>query len=62
MGKSTLKKLIKKTIRAEVLRYFIEKKTGRNGKGREITYLKLDMQEYLTEQWDDIKNLEKNAF
>ena len=31
----------------------------RNGKGKEINYFKLDMQEYLTKEWDDINNFEK---
>ena len=59
MEKASFKQLIKKKIRTEAFRYLIEKKTGRHGKGKELNYLKLDMQEYLTEEWDDINSFEK---
>ena len=59
LGESTFMKLIKNKIRAEALKYLVQKKTDRNGKGREIQYMKLEMQEYLTEEWDTINNFDR---
>ena len=41
------------------MRHLVQKKTDRNGKGREIQYMKLEMQEYLTEEWDTINNFDR---
>ena len=59
MGKSTYKKLIKKKIREQAFLYLIEKVNNRDGKGKEIIYSKLYMQEYLTEEWENINNCER---
>ena len=59
MGKSKYKNMIKKKIKESAFRYLVSKKTNRNGKGKEINYSKLQMQNYLTEENEEVNNLER---
>ena len=59
MGKSTYKRYIKKKTKEFAFRYLIEKKTRRNGKGKELIYSRLEMQNYLTEENEEVNNFER---
>ena len=51
--------MIKKKIKESAFRYLVSKKTNRNGKGKEINYSKLQMQNYLTEENEEVNNFER---
>ena len=59
MPKNTYKKIIKNKIRKEALSYLVKKRDERNGKGIELFYQNLDMQNYLGSEDIDITNEER---
>ena len=59
MPKSKYKQIIKRKIRGHAFQYLVEKKDRRNGKGKEIQYTELDMQNYLKTENIDINNNER---
>jgi hypothetical protein len=59
MSKSKYKCLIKRKIKEMALKYLLDKKNHRNGKGNEIQYTSLKMQGYLISEDMDILNQER---
>ena len=59
MPKETYKKLIKYKIKEVAFKYIISKRNKRNGKGIEIEYTDLEMQNYLRSEDMDITNNER---
>ena len=59
MSKESYKKLIKNKIKEGALRYLISKRNKRNGKGMEIDYTQLEMQNYLRTEDIEITNYER---
>ena len=58
MSKSKYKCLIKRKIKEKALKYLLDKKNHRNGKGNKIQYTSLKMQGYLISKDMDILNQE----
>ena len=56
MPKETYKQLIKNKIKEEAFNYLILKRNKRNGKGMDIEYTHLEMQNYLSSEDIDITN------
>ena len=56
MPKETYKKLITNKIKEEAFNYLILKRHQRNGKGMDIEYTHLEMQNYLCSEDVDITN------
>ena len=59
MPKQTYKKLIKKSIKEISLKYLLRKRNNRNGKGMNMVYSKLGMQNYLISEDLDIPIYER---
>ena len=59
MPKETYKKIIKKSIKESSFLYLNDKRIRRNGKGIEMEYVKLEMQNYLNTLDIDITNEER---
>ena len=59
MPKATYRKLIRKKINEKSLEYLVTKRNTRNGKGMELTYTKLEMQNYLSSENMEITNHER---
>ena len=63
MPRATFKKIVKKRIKEQALEYLLSKRNKRNGKGMEINYSRLKMQNYLVSEDIDItKNERKLIF
>ena len=56
MSKDSYKKLIKNKIKEGAFKYLISKRNKRNGKGMEIEYTQLEMQNYLRTEDIEITN------
>ena len=54
MSKSNYKCLVKKKVQEKALKYLLDKKNHRNGKGNKIQYTSLKMQGYLISEDMDI--------
>ena len=59
MPVETYKTMLKKKIRNKSLEYLLNKRNTRNGKGMELTYTQLTMQNYLYTEDIDISNEER---
>ena len=59
MSKDSYKKLIKNKIKEGAFKYLISKRNKRNGKGMEIEYTYLEMQNYLRTEDIEITNYER---
>ena len=59
MSKSKYKCLVKRKVQEKALKYLLDKKNHRNGKGNEIQYTSLKMQGYLISEDMDILNHER---
>ena len=59
MPRSTYKKMLKQKIKEEAFIYFLNKRDNRNGKGVELHYQNLGMQNYLRSEDIDITNQER---
>ena len=61
MPKSKYKQLIKRKIKDYAFKYLMEKKETRNGKGKEIKYTELKMQNYLQTEDLEINSYERKV-
>ena len=59
MPKATFKKMVKKRIKEKSFEYLLNLRNSRNGKGMEINYSRLKMQNYLQSEDMDITNDER---
>jgi hypothetical protein len=59
MPKSKYRQLIQRKIKYHAFQFLVDKKDRRNGKGREIHYQELEMQNYLKSDNMDINNNER---
>ena len=59
MPKQTYKKIIKQVIKERSLEYLLAKRNKRNGKGMQMKYCELQMQNYLHSEDLDIQNHER---
>ena len=59
MSKNKYKATIKKKIKEQSLKYLLEKKTRRNGKGSKLEHTQLEIQNYLKYEDGDINNFER---
>ena len=59
MSKSKYKCLVKRKVQEKALKYLLDKKNDRNGKGNKIQYTSLKMQGYLISDDMDILNQER---
>ena len=59
MPKATFKKIVKKRITEQSFEYLLNLRNKRNGKGMDINYLRLKMQNYLSSDDIDISNDER---
>ena len=59
LSKETFKNIVKKQMNEKVFSYLIDMKEKRNGKGKEIIYTQLKMQDYLQEEDRKITSAER---